>query len=245
MVIDLDRCTGCGACMVACAVENNIPPANPDATVRTGTTWLKVYSVNNGKDFPDHQTVFVPVLCQHCDHHTPCESVCPQKAVEYDPATGIVAQIPVRCLGCRYCMTACPYHARYFNWWDPVWPAGMEKMLNPDVSTRMRGIVEKCNFCQSRLHTARTKAAAEGRRDLHPGEYIPACVESCPALAMTFGELSDEQSEVHAAAHSGDSFRLLEKLGTEPKVYYRSTRAWVRDIAETRISPVAQEPVHG
>ena len=245
MVFDLDRCTGCGACMVACAVENNIPPAHQGATERTGTTWIRVYKADNRKAFPEQRAVFVPILCQHCDHHTPCVSVCPQKAVEYDRATGIVGQIPGRCLGCRYCMAACPYHARYFNWWDPVWPEGMEKTLNPDVSTRMRGVVEKCNFCHSRLQQAKARAAVEGRSEIRAGEYMPACAEACPAGAIVFGELSDENSDVHQAASGGDAFRLLEHLGTEPKVYYRSRQPWVRTIADSRISSPAKEEAHG
>jgi molybdopterin-containing oxidoreductase family iron-sulfur binding subunit len=241
MVIDLDRCTGCGACMMACAVENNVPPAPASANERTGTTWLRVYKVDNGLPFPDSKSVFVPIPCQQCDHHTPCESVCPQKAVEYDESTGIVAQVPARCLGCRYCMTACPYHARYFNWWDPVWPAGMEKALNPDVSTRMRGVVEKCNFCHGRYQAAKDRAAADGRRELRADEYQPACVEACPARAITFGDLSDRQSEVSGLAASAGTFRLLEHLGTEPKVSYYSAQPWVRKIAERRI----KEESHG
>jgi molybdopterin-containing oxidoreductase family iron-sulfur binding subunit len=115
MVIDLDKCNGCGNCMLACAVENNIPSAHKEESERTGITWMRVYKVENDKPFPENRAVYLPLTCQQCDHHTPCESVCPQKAVEYDSETGILAQIPVRCLGCRYCMTACPYHARYFN----------------------------------------------------------------------------------------------------------------------------------
>ncbi len=227
--------------MVACAVENNIPPAATPANERTGTTWIRVYRVDNDLPFPDNKSVFIPVLCQQCDRHTPCVSVCPQKAVEYDQSTGIVAQIPVRCLGCRYCMTACPYHARYFNWWDPVWPKGMERTLNPDVSTRMRGVVEKCNFCHSRYHAARERAAAEGRRELREDEYLPACAEACPARAITFGDLSDRESEVSKESSSGKSFHLLENLETEPKVSYSSEQSWVRKIAERRV----KEAAHG
>ncbi len=245
MVIDLDRCTGCGACTMACAVENNIPPAIASANERTGLTWIRVYRADNGLPFPENQSVFVPIPCQHCDHHTPCESVCPQKAVEYDRESGIVGQIPVRCLGCRYCMTAGPYHARYFNWWDPVWPKGMERALNPDVSTRMRGVVEKCNFCNHRRQAAKAKAALEGRHELLPGEYVPACVEACPAAAIVFGDLSDDQSDVAQAAKSDTAFRLLEQLGTEPKVYYRSRRTWVRQIAEGTITKRSKELTHG
>jgi molybdopterin-containing oxidoreductase family iron-sulfur binding subunit len=227
MVIDLDRCTGCGACMVACAVENNVPPANPQATERTGITWMRVHRLGNGRPFPDSRAVFFPILCQQCEHETPCAAVCPQHAVEVDPATGIVDQMPQRCLGCRYCMAACPYHARYFNWWDPVWPAGLEKALNPDVAPRMRGVVEKCNLCHGRLHRAQAKAAAEGRREIASEDYTPACVEACPAKAIVFGDLADDRTEVAQQARSEGAFSLLEKLGTEPKVHYRSEWPWV------------------
>lgn len=232
MVIDLDRCTGCGACTVACALENNVPPCPPDATDRTGITPIRIYRAGNGKEFPDGESVFIPISCQQCEHHPPCVSVCPQNAVEVDPETGIVGQIPVRCLGCRYCMTACPYHARYFNWWDPAWPKGMEESLNPDVSPRMRGVVEKCNFCFHRRQAALSKAAIEGKRTIDPADYVPACVEACPAKAITFGDLLNEGSEVHRLSKERNSFRLLERLGTEPKVYFRSEREWVRELAD-------------
>jgi Fe-S-cluster-containing dehydrogenase component len=226
MAIDLDRCTGCGACMLACAVENNVPPARPDANARTGITWMRVYQVTNGA-----KSAFIPIMCQQCENHTPCVSVCPQQAVKVDPATGIVDQMPQRCLGCRYCMAACPYHSRYFNWWDPEWPPAMEKTLNPGVTPRMRGVVEKCNFCHGRLHAARARAAAEGRRELRPGEFVPACVEACPARAIAFGDLNDPDSEVSRLARDSHSFRLLDRLGTAPKVFYHSERPWVRQAA--------------
>jgi len=231
MVIDVDRCTGCGACMVACAIENNVAPAEQNASDRTGVTWLRVYPVSNGEPFAAHDMVYVPMTCQQCGNHTPCVSVCPQNAVEVDPTTGIVAQIPQRCLGCRYCMTACPYHARYFNWWDPQWPKGTEVLLNPDVAPRMRGVAEKCNFCHGRLHTARTKAAAEGRRNIAPGDYIPACAESCPARAIVFGDLADESSEVSRLSRSNEAFQFLPKLGTAPKLFYTSSKEWVQKMA--------------
>src|SRR5205085_12137285 len=154
MSVDVDRCTGCGACMIACAIDNNVPPGAPGANDRTGITPLRVYRVER-----DGHAAFIPMMCQQCGHETPCVSVCPQQAVEVDPATGVVGQMPERCLGCRYCMAACPYHARYFNWWDPAWPAGMEKTLNPAVAPRMRGVVEKCNFCHGRWHAAKARAA--------------------------------------------------------------------------------------
>jgi molybdopterin-containing oxidoreductase family iron-sulfur binding subunit len=226
MVIDLDRCTGCGACMVACAVENNVPPAHEGATERTGLNWVQVHEVHDSRG-TDRRSAFVPVMCQHCGAHTPCESVCPQNAVQKDPRTGIVAQIPVRCLGCRYCMAACPYHARSFNWWDPEWPGELVTTLNPDVSTRTRGVVEKCSLCSHRLLEARARSAALGLTG--EVEYTPACVEACPAQAMTFGDLGDASSEVAREAAKPTAFRLLERLGTDPKIVYTSQRAWVRD----------------
>jgi Fe-S-cluster-containing dehydrogenase component len=230
---------------MACAVENNIAPGHPDVTERTGITWINVQEVQNGEDFPSTASVFVPVMCMQCEEETPCVSVCPQNAVEVDPATGIVGQIPERCLGCRYCMAACPYHARYFNWWDPKWPNGMEKALNPDVAPRMRGVVEKCNMCLGRLHSAKQSAAADGRHLLNSGEYTPACVESCPAKAITFGDLADESSDVSQLARSERAFRFLSRLGTEPKISYLSSETWVRRLADRELARTMKETVHG
>lgn len=244
MVIDLDRCTGCGACMVACAVENNIAPGHPGATARTGVTWMKVTEVRNDPT-GDSGSVFVPMMCMQCESDTPCVTVCPQNAVEVDPMTGIVGQVPERCLGCRYCMAACPYHARYFNWWDPKWPQGAERSLNPDVAPRMRGVVEKCNFCLGRLHAAREKAAVKGNADVDPQDYLPACVEHCPTDAMVFGDLADPSSKVSTLAQSGRAFRFLPGLGTEPKVFYLSERTWVRELAGHEQGRIRKELVHG
>lgn len=242
MVIDLDLCTGCGACMVACAAENNIPPARPDAGEQTGLTWIRVYKVDDGRPYPDRREAFVPVPCQQCGHHTPCVSVCPQNAVERDEATGIVDQVPVRCLGCRYCMTACPYHARYFNWGDPKWPEGMEKTLNPAVAPRMRGVVEKCNFCHGRLQAARAKAAGAGRDRPDSEDYQTACAEACPTRAITFGDLNDAGSEVTRQAGEQNAFRLLVRLGTDPKVYYRTDREWLKHAAGGGEGAMAKRP---
>lgn len=232
MVIDLDRCTGCGSCMIACASENNVPSV-PQASARTGLTPLLVRKVSNGEQGERRRDVFFPIMCAHCEHDTPCVKVCPQQAVEVDKATGIVMQMPQRCLGCRYCMTACPYHARYFNWWDPAWPKGMEKTLNPGVAVRMRGVVEKCNMCHGRLHAAQEKAAATGKREIDPADYAPACVEACPTGAITFGNLADPGDAVSKQARSPQAFRLLARLGTEPKLYYKSKEAWVRELADS------------
>jgi molybdopterin-containing oxidoreductase family iron-sulfur binding subunit len=245
MVIDLDKCDGCGACMVACAVENNVAPAHPSATERTGITWMKVIPVASGDAYPRADMAFIPMFCQQCGEDTPCMTVCPQNAVEIDPSTGIVGQVPQRCLGCRYCMTACPYHARYFNWRDPQWPAGMERQLNPAVAPRMRGVAEKCNFCHGRLHAAKAAAAARGSREILASEYVPACAESCAHGAIVFGDLNDPASDVAKLAAGADTFRFLSRLGTEPKVYFHSTRAWVREMAEHTLTRSEKELAHG
>ena len=124
-------------------------------------------------------------------------SVCPATATDYSLETGIVSQIYTRCFGCRYCMAACPYHARYFNWWDPVWPDGMEKYLSPNVSARMRGVVEKCSFCFHRYQLAKDRAFMERRTELEEDEYQTACAQACPAGAITFGDLNNPDHAVH------------------------------------------------
>jgi len=248
MVIDLDKCTGCGACMIACMAENNVQFRDDESDKLLSITWMRVFRLNNGKPFPETDVCYLPRPCMHCegDHgHSPCVSVCPATATDYSRETGIVSQIYTRCFGCRYCMGACPYKARLFNWWDPVWPDGMEKFLNPDVSPRMRGVVEKCRFCYNRYQLARNKAYMEGRRDLEEDEYQTACTQACPAGAIVFGDLNNPDHQVHQlidpdASHGGrprkpNAFRVLERLGTNPKVYYLSNREWVRRSGDNYI----------
>ncbi len=239
MVIDLDKCTGCGSCMVACMAENNVPFREDESDKLRSITWIRVYKLDNGKPFPDYDECYLPRPCQHCEGHgghSPCVSVCPATATDYDMATGIVSQIYTRCFGCRYCMAACPYHARYFNWWDPIWPTGMEKMLSPNVSVRMRGVVEKCSFCYHRYQRARDRAYAEGRREIEEDEYQTACTQACPAGAITFGDLNNHDHAVYKLKKDPRAFRLLERLGTNTKVYYLSSRAWVRQAGDNRLA---------
>lgn len=128
-------------------------------------------------------------------------------------------------------MVACPYHARKFNWWDPSWPKSMEAMLSPEVSPRMRGVVEKCTFCHHRLLAARAKAYLDGA-DLNKVTYLPACAEACPTKAISFGNLLDPDSEVARLSKDQRAFRILEKLQTEPKVYYLSKYQWVHKLGD-------------
>ena len=214
MVIDLDRCTGCQACVMACKAENNVPAVGArEAALGRTISWMQVLTEED-ETRPGEVKRFLPRPCLQCDD-PPCTKVCPVYATYRNPE-GIVAQIYARCIGCRFCMAACPYNAKYFNWrvYQKEGPG-----QNPDVSVRPKGVVEKCTFCHHRLQKARERALAE-RRDLAPGEYVPACAEACPARAITFGDLSDPGSEVSRLARSPRAFRLQEELGTKPKVIY-------------------------
>ncbi|CAM2060561.1 Menaquinone reductase, iron-sulfur cluster-binding subunit [Desulfovibrionales bacterium] len=238
MVIDVDKCTGCSACMVACQAENNVAigvrngigQTNYDASnkLRT-TTWMHVYQLTNKKLFPEADVAYLPRPCMQCGKPA-CVSVCPATATTKNEEGGIVSQIYPRCFGCRYCMAACPYHARYFNWFDPVWPDGMEKTLTPDVSIRPRGVVEKCTFCHHRWMKAKDKARLEDRNPnaLADGEYTTSCTEACPNDAIIFGDILNPTHKVSKFINSKCTFRLLERLKTDPQVYYISRRSWVR-----------------
>lgn len=223
MVIDLDKCTGCGACQVACCMENNIPPSKQEEA-RNGRTilWMEIIAISEGSN--SHEKMrFLPRPCFHCEN-PPCVKVCPTGAT-YKNEEGFIAQIYSRCIGCRYCTNNCPYTAKYFNWTKPEWPEEMKKSLNPDVSIRPKGIVEKCTFCHHRYLKAKEQVKIEGR-SLQQGDYVPACVESCPAEAMYFGDMEDPVSQVSVLAESPRAFKLQEDLGTEPKVIYLSEGEW-------------------
>lgn len=218
LVIDLDRCTGCQACVIACKHENNVPFSTPEAVAADHhTTWIQLV----GAQLSGRRSTPLPLMCQHCDG-APCTYACPTSATYMTPE-GIVAQIYPGCIGCRYCMNACPYGVKVYNWTKPEWPDSMVAMVNPDVSRRPKGVVEKCTFCHHRLIDARERARAAGR-ELAPGDYVPACVQTCPAEAMVFGDLDNAASEVTALAGSPRAFRLMEELGTRPKVIYLRER---------------------
>lgn len=217
MVIDLDRCNGCQACEIACREENNVAVGGPVASDANRTiSWMKVVVHVEG-EWPDVRTKYFPRPCMHCDR-PPCTAVCPVGATSIDDE-GIVSQIYPRCIGCRYCANACPYTAKSFNWSRPSYPGPTSGMMNPDVSTRPVGVIEKCTFCHHRLQRARDQARAEGRT-LREDDYVPACAECCPTRAIIFGDLSNPEHEVSRLVHDPRAFRLLESLGTHPKVHY-------------------------
>jgi Fe-S-cluster-containing dehydrogenase component len=221
MVIDLDKCTACQACVVACKVENNVPISSPqDAEEGRVMMWMQLITEIEGEYPHFEKTRFIPRPCMHCDN-PPCTKVCPTKATYKNPE-GLVAQIYGQCIGCRYCANNCPYTVKYFNWYKPEWPEEMHHGFNPDVSIRPKGIIEKCTFCHHRLIKAKEEARAEGREELREEDYVPACVQNCPSKAMYFGDLDDENSKVWRLARDTRAFKLLEDLGTEPKVIYLS-----------------------
>jgi Fe-S-cluster-containing dehydrogenase component len=223
MAIDLDRCSGCEACVVACHAENNISTVGEEQAARSRAKhWIRVERYYEG-EFPDVRVKFMPVLCQQCDE-APCEAVCPTYA-SYHTTEGLNGQVYNRCIGTRYCANACPYVVRYFNFFNPVWDKPLHLQLNPDVSVREVGVMEKCTFCVQRIKAREVQASAE-KRELKDGEIQPACVQSCPTRAMVFGDLSDSESEVSRLARSSRATKLLGELGTRPKVNYLSQDAW-------------------
>ena len=223
MVIDLDRCTGCEACVVACHAENNIQTVGEkQAATGRAQHWIRVERYYEG-EFPNVKVKFMPVMCQQCGQ-APCEPVCPTFA-SYHTAEGLNGQVYNRCIGTRYCANACPYNVRFFNFFNPVWEKPLHLQLNPDVSVRTVGVMEKCTFCVQRIKAGEIQAEAENR-PVKDGEIQPACVQSCPTRAMVFGDLSDPQSEVSRLAHSNRATKLLDELGTLPKVSYLQRDSW-------------------
>ena len=217
MVIDVDRCTGCEACVVACQAENNIP-LNEEDRFHEGRAieWIRIERYWEG-EYPDVKAKFLPVLCQHCEN-APCEPVCPVYAT-YHNNEGMNVQVYNRCVGTRYCANNDPYQVRFFNFWEPQWPESLENQLNPDVTVRTRGLMEKCTFCVQRIRRTERDLKNDGR-DLRDGELQPACAQTCPTDALVFGNMKDPESRVSKLAKSDRHYKLLENLGTEPNVIY-------------------------
>jgi molybdopterin-containing oxidoreductase family iron-sulfur binding subunit len=237
MSVDLARCTGCGACVTACSAENNIPFVGPDQ-VRRGREmqWIRIERYFEGGEHGEPlEARFVPMMCQHCGN-APCEPVCPVFAAYHTP-DGLNGQVYNRCVGTRYCGNNCPYKVRYFNWYDMstpedprtfAWPEPMHWHLNPDVTVRSKGVMEKCTFCVHRIRGAQHEARLAGRT-LADGDVRTACQQTCPAEAIVFGNLTDPQSRVARLARDDRGYRVLEGLNTQPAVTYLMK---VRNVVE-------------
>ncbi len=222
MVIDLDKCTACQACVVSCQEENLVPFADAgQAELGRIISWITLIPMSgepgNPTDAVRTGVKFIPRLCNHCEN-APCIKVCPTGAT-YKNEEGIVSQIHRRCIGCRYCTVACPYAARYFNWSKPKFDQQVRRPHNTHVSIRTKGVVEKCTFCVQRIRAAKERAEIENR-PLRDGDIQTACQQTCPSDAIRFGDYNDPESEVSMLSKSPRAFRLLEELDTHPKVIY-------------------------
>lgn len=218
MVIDLDKCTGCQACVVACHAENNVPTVGPQEVIQGRSQhWLRIERYWEG-NYPAVRARFIPMLCQQC-HNAPCETVCPVFATFHSDVQNLNVQVYNRCVGTRYCANNCPYLVRMFNFWNPYFPDPLPEQLNPDVTVRSRGVMEKCTFCIQRIHAGEDRAAAEAR-PLNDGDVQPACAQTCPTGVITFGDALDPNSQVSQLLRNRRAFRVLEEMGTEPAVIY-------------------------
>lgn len=244
MVIDLDSCTGCNACSTACYAENNLAPVGEEQFgARQAMHWMRIERYfdepdvgETDSDTQERGASFLPMMCQHCNA-APCEPVCPVAATYHTP-DGLNAQIYNRCIGSRYCANNCPFRVRYFNFYDnqqTAWPEPMEQQLNPDISVRSKGVMEKCTFCIQRTRAARDLAKREGR-EIRDGDIQTACQQTCPTSAIQFGDLLDETSVVAKAwkrqqvmlgKYEQDKenpemrgYRIFEELNVDTKVLY-------------------------
>ncbi len=243
MTIDLARCTGCSACVTACYAENNIPTVGADwqgarfLPDRTGfganitrsreMAWIRLERYYEGGEDggADFDTRFVPMLCQHCGN-APCEPVCPVYATYHAP-DGLNVQVYNRCVGTRYCSNNCPYKVRYFNWFgygEPArdqyaFPEPLNWQLNPDVTVRGKGVMEKCTFCVQRIRETENRAALE-HRGMEPDEFTTACAEACPSRAITFGDAADERWTVSKLVSDERAYHVFEELNTYTAVVY-------------------------
>ena len=219
MVIDVDKCNGCSACVTACYAENNIPVVGRDEVVHgREMAWIRIDRYFDGPQEPA-RAKFLPMLCQQCGS-APCETVCPVYAT-YHTTEGLNAQVYNRCIGTRYCANNCPYKVRRFNWFAHEWPEPLNWQLNPDVTVRSNGVMEKCTFCVQRIVEGKNTARMENR-SVRDGEIQTACQQACPAQAITFGDLKDPESSVVKLAEqqSAREYKVLEELNTLPSITY-------------------------
>ncbi|MBT8335024.1 MAG: 4Fe-4S dicluster domain-containing protein [Gemmatimonadetes bacterium] len=223
MAIDLDKCTGCSACVVACQSENNVPwVGEGEVAMGRDLAWIRVERYYETVDAHHAGVVDIrhlPMMCQHCGN-APCEPVCPVFAAYHTP-DGMNGQIYNRCVGTRYCANNCPYKVRVFNWYTYTdVPEPMNWAWNPDVTVRENGVMEKCSFCVQRVRDTQNTAVLEGRA-VRDGEVVTACQQSCPAEAIVFGDLRDPESAVSQKVAHERTYRVLDELiNTQPGVNY-------------------------
>ncbi len=237
MTIDLNRCTGCNACAVACQSENNIPSVGKDQ-VNKGRemAWIRVDRYFTGADESEPGTVFQPVPCMHCEN-APCEQVCPVAATVHDHE-GLNVMVYNRCIGTRYCSNNCPYKVRRFNFFNFTkdTPETVKLAMNPDVTVRARGVMEKCTYCVQRLSRAKIDHKLDGK----PLQVQTACQQACPAQAITFGNLADAQSPIVASKKDPRGYALLAELNSKPRTTYL---ARVKN-PHPQLAGAAPEPEH-
>lgn len=239
MAIDLDICIGCNACSTACYAENNLAVVGKERFEKgQAMHWLRLerYWDQNELDHPEQGASFLPMMCQQCDAAT-CEPVCPVAATYHTP-DGLNAQVYNRCIGSRYCSNNCPYRNRYFNfysYYEDSWPEPLNMQLNPDLTVRDKGVMEKCTFCVQRIRVAKDKARMENR-PVADGEAMTACAQACPTNAIVFGDYKDENSQVaklwkkyqvkrRLTKQKKDNpemrgYRIFEELNVDPSVMY-------------------------
>jgi molybdopterin-containing oxidoreductase family iron-sulfur binding subunit len=216
MVVDMDKCIGCSACSAACYAENNLGVVGEERIVEgREMAWLQIQRYVDPER--REKNTFLPMLCQHCDN-APCESVCPVYAPHHSKE-GLNNQIYNRCIGTRFCSQDCPYKVRRFNWFLWEWPEPLNLQLNPDVTVRTKGVMEKCSFCIQRIKEAHNTAKNEGRKILD-GEIQPACLQTCPTGVFTFGSLMDKESEVSKKVRDKRAYQVMGYLNTKPAVIY-------------------------
>ena len=218
MAVDVDACIGCQACVVACHAENNVPiVGKAEAAYGRQVSWLRIERWAEGPAAAPHNG-FLPMFCQHCEV-APCEPVCPVFAA-YHTEEGLNGQVYNRCVGTRYCGNNCPYHVRRFNWWNYEFPPPLDVQLNPDVTVRQLGIMEKCTMCVQRIVAGKDHAHRDEKRAVRDGDIVTACQQTCPTRAITFGNLKDEGSAVSKLAHAARAYNVLDEVGTRPNVHY-------------------------
>ncbi len=237
MYVDLNSCTGCGSCTVACMAENNVPIVGKFEVHRHHEmTWLRIDRYYYG-DINNPNVVYQPMMCQHCDN-APCENVCPVNATNHS-AEGLNQMTYNRCIGTRYCANNCPYKVRRFNWLDfttadlfginenringeglPFYADNLTRMvLNPDVTVRSRGVIEKCSFCVQRIQEGKLTAKREERKVMD-NDIKTACQTACPTGAITFGDRNNKESKVSKLIHSPMAYRVIEEVNIDPNVVY-------------------------